>query len=242
MVSPPFISVPMDPFFSEYWYHRGQSLYETQRYEDAIICYDLVLRLDGRDVRAWKRKGFVLIKLGRYEEALESFREAVDLAPHDAPSWRRLAFALGKLNRIDEALGCCDRALELDPDSTAALQHKGWLLELQQRYDGAIACYDRILGIDARHGPARDAKERAQSCATLRDLEQFVIEAEKVVTIPETVYAILHTRDYSQLAKAFEAIRGALHDGEEVREPVRSKRSIYRSPSKESNILPRPPL
>ncbi|RPJ53887.1 MAG: tetratricopeptide repeat protein [Methanobacteriota archaeon] len=241
MVSPPFISVPMDPLFSEYWYHRGQSLYEAQRHEDAISCYDLVLRVDGRDVRAWKRKGFILLKLGRIEEAARCFREAVDLAPHDSPSWRRLAFALGKMNRIDDALGCCDRALEIDPGSTAALQHKGWLLELQQRYDGAVACYDRILGIDAGHGPARDAKERAQNCATMQDLERFVLEAEKVVTIPENVYAILRARDYSQIAKVLEALSGVLYPAE-AREPVRTRGVVYRRPLQGPDTLPRPPL
>jgi len=52
------------------WFEKGNSLYKAERYEEAIRCFEQVLKLDPRNASAWNNKGLSLSKLGRHEEAI----------------------------------------------------------------------------------------------------------------------------------------------------------------------------
>mgnify|MGYP006424353483 CR=1 FL=1 len=58
---------------------KGIDLYELERYEEAIACFDEAIRLDPEYLLALYAKGNLLRKLGRDEEAEQCLAKAREL-------------------------------------------------------------------------------------------------------------------------------------------------------------------
>ena len=61
------------------WFNKGNALLIQKRYEEAIECYDKVIRLNPEDYHAWHNKGESLKELGRDDKAEECFAKAKEL-------------------------------------------------------------------------------------------------------------------------------------------------------------------
>lgn len=58
---------------------KGTSLYNLNRHQEAIQCYDAAIKLDPKHTRTYIQKGESLTQLGRYEEALQCYNKAKNL-------------------------------------------------------------------------------------------------------------------------------------------------------------------
>lgn len=61
------------------WYHKGTSLYDQGKLDEAIKAYDEAIRLDPNLANAWYKKGVALKALGRTSEAEAAFAKAREL-------------------------------------------------------------------------------------------------------------------------------------------------------------------
>ena len=48
------------------WNNKGYALAELGQHEEAIECYDKVIRIDPEDYDAWHNKGTALAELGQH--------------------------------------------------------------------------------------------------------------------------------------------------------------------------------
>ena len=62
---------------------EGERFYNLNRYEEALIVYERVIRLDPKNINAYNEKGINLRCLKRYKEALAAHERAIYLAPND---------------------------------------------------------------------------------------------------------------------------------------------------------------
>lgn len=62
---------------------KGFILSQLGRYEDAIECFDKVIKIDPFHKSVWLKKAEVLIKLKRADEALLCYNRAIELDPKD---------------------------------------------------------------------------------------------------------------------------------------------------------------
>lgn len=60
------------------WIAKGQVLDRSDRYAEAIECYDKALEIDPRS-GAWWWKGKTLYKLGRFQEALQCYDKSLEI-------------------------------------------------------------------------------------------------------------------------------------------------------------------
>lgn len=58
------------------WNDKGRALYEQEKYEEAIKCYDRAIEIDPDLAYVWHSKALALDKLGRDEEAQKCFDKA----------------------------------------------------------------------------------------------------------------------------------------------------------------------
>ena len=61
---------------SHTWNDKGIALGKLEKYEEAIACFDEVIKLDPEDFAAWKNKGTALKTSGRDEEAEQCLAKA----------------------------------------------------------------------------------------------------------------------------------------------------------------------
>ncbi|MBD2179331.1 tetratricopeptide repeat protein [Pseudanabaena sp. FACHB-1998] len=63
------------------WHHRGDLMYELQRYPEAIASYEKAVQIDPQYARSMYSRGLVLAELGRDREALTAYNQALALYP-----------------------------------------------------------------------------------------------------------------------------------------------------------------
>ncbi|MDA0669653.1 MAG: tetratricopeptide repeat protein, partial [Crenarchaeota archaeon] len=66
---------------SDAWYNKGRSLAKLGQQEEAIGCFDEVIKINPEDSDAWYNKGRSLAQLERREEAIECYNVAIRLTP-----------------------------------------------------------------------------------------------------------------------------------------------------------------
>jgi len=95
--------------------HQARELQKASRFEEALVAYDKVLKIDPRSVDGLNDKGLILNQLGKYEEAITWFDKALEIDPDFIDAMYNKADALGELGRYEEALVWTDKALSLKP-------------------------------------------------------------------------------------------------------------------------------
>lgn len=55
------------------WNDKGVALMELGKFQDALKCFEQVIRLEPSDNMAWYNRGYVLLILEEYQEAVNTF-------------------------------------------------------------------------------------------------------------------------------------------------------------------------
>lgn len=152
---------------SEEWFNKGSTLYNLERYKEAIRSYDKALEINSNYESAKNNKKIAEEKLREQEELfklgfipedpeikVEYYSKELEKNPKDADAWNNKGFALSELRKYEEAIKCYNKTLEINPEHVDALCNKGLILGLLGRHTEAIGCYDNALGIKPEHEDA----------------------------------------------------------------------------------------
>jgi tetratricopeptide (TPR) repeat protein len=124
---------------------EGHVLLNASRFEEALISFDKVLKIDPRIVDALNGKGLILNQLGKYEEAITWFDKALKIDPDFANALDNKGITLSNLGKYEEAITWFDKALKIDPDYTDAMYNKADALGELGKYEEALEWTDRAL-------------------------------------------------------------------------------------------------
>ncbi len=103
-----------------------------QKYDDAIACYDRMLRFEPDNVIAHGLLGIALGQKGEPEAAAKEFRFVLSRRPDDLEMYCNLGIVLQQQGKIDEAIDQYRQALQIDPDYGKARQLLQAALEKQK--------------------------------------------------------------------------------------------------------------
>ena len=123
--------------YAEAWYSHGSALSDLNRYDEAIISYDVATALRPKYAEAWYNRGVALGALGRYAEAVASYDCVIAINPDDADAWYSRGHALRCLDRQEEADASHDKAVALDP-GCGAMNGPG---HLRKKIQGNPVCH-----------------------------------------------------------------------------------------------------
>ena len=110
------------PIKNTNWHNEGESLVKLEKYEEAISCYDKIIRLDPQDLKAWSNKGFALINLEEYEEAISCYNQVIRFNSKDYNAWFNRGNSLANLRKYEEAISCYDRVIKINPDEVSGME------------------------------------------------------------------------------------------------------------------------
>ncbi len=133
------------------WDHmnRGVSLYNLEKYEEAVDCFDKTLRLHPGYAKAWYNKGNALGN--RPQEAVICYNKALELDPKNAEAWYNKGNALVQLGDYNEAVISYDKAINLDPRDADFWINKGnALVRLDRSREEVKACVDEAIKLTPR--------------------------------------------------------------------------------------------
>jgi tetratricopeptide (TPR) repeat protein len=100
---------------SNFWYIKGKSLFESEKYREAIKVLDKATGTNKEHLAAWLLKGKAYYELVMYEEAIIAFDMSIKIK-QNLEAWQFKAKALAKLGRKYESKEANDKAHELEND------------------------------------------------------------------------------------------------------------------------------
>jgi tetratricopeptide (TPR) repeat protein len=132
----------------------GMDFVARYQYENALVVFDRILKIDSVHYRAMDWKAYSLANLGRYEEAEKMFDHTLlylDYKRHEAfyiDAYTGKGWVLAKQGKFNESINAYDKALVVDSDLFWAHYNKGWVLAQQGKYEEAAKEYDRSLELE----------------------------------------------------------------------------------------------
>ncbi len=132
---------------AENWNKKGNTLFELERFEEAMECYDTSIKLNPEYANPWCNKGNVLFQLGRRDEAIKAVEESIKLNPEYAEAWFIKGKILESVNP-ERAIRDIDKSIGLKPDNAEAWFIKAVLLSHFNRTNEAIKAVEESIKLN----------------------------------------------------------------------------------------------
>ncbi|TMK43131.1 MAG: tetratricopeptide repeat protein [Actinobacteria bacterium] len=136
------------------WYSKGAALVVLGRYEEALACIDIALKMNPRNEVAWVNKGNALVRMGRLVDALKCYNSAIKVNPGYEVGWNNKGNALARLGKYGDALRCYEKALQIDAEYKGAWVNKGYVLTKLGDFEAAARCADEVIRLGGPGGVA----------------------------------------------------------------------------------------
>ena len=80
------------------WHETAEIYSKAEIYEEAVACYDRVIKLNPLDDLAWFRKGFTLFLLDKNSDELKCYNKALEINPKNIDALESKGVHLLRLN------------------------------------------------------------------------------------------------------------------------------------------------
>src|SRR5262249_6075192 len=124
-------------------------------FEEAVKCYDQILKLDGRIGEVWTNRGLCLYELNKQGEAVKSFVKAAALNPRLAMPHLFLGIEYLRLGKPDKAASSLQTVLILEPNHPQATYELANAYVQLERFEQARELYQQLLRRDPNMEEAR---------------------------------------------------------------------------------------
>ncbi|MBD0262510.1 MAG: tetratricopeptide repeat protein [Tolypothrix sp. Co-bin9] len=173
-------------------YNKANTLYELQRYKDALLVYEKAVDIKPKYAKGWNGQGKTLYELKQYKEALAVYDKAIQIQPDYLEAWSGRGFVLQKLQRYNEAIASFDKALQLESNHSDVWNAKGEALSHLTQYDNAIKAYDKAIELKLPYYEAWYNKGLALQ--NLKRYEEAIASFDKAVEFKPDYYLAWYNR------------------------------------------------
>ena len=173
-------------------YNQANTLYELQRYKDALLVYEKAVDIKPKYAKGWNGQGKTLYELKQYKEALAVYDKAIQIQPDYLEAWSGRGFVLQKLQRYNEAIASFDKALQLESNHSDLWNAKGEALSHLTQYDNAIKAYDKAIELKLPYYEAWYNKGLALQ--NLKRYEEAIASFDKAVEFKPDYYLAWYNR------------------------------------------------
>mmetsp|Transcript_65065 Transcript_65065/g.153083 ORF Transcript_65065/g.153083 Transcript_65065/m.153083 type:complete len:856 (+) Transcript_65065:22-2589(+) len=127
------------------YYNLGVSYAEMQKYDKALISYQLTVHFDPRCAEAYNNMGVIYKEQENLEKALKYYHLAIQCNPRFAQTLNNLGVAYTTSGRLTEALEYLSRAVAVAPTYAEAYNNLGWLFWDHGDLAQALRMYERCI-------------------------------------------------------------------------------------------------
>ncbi|MEH1870960.1 tetratricopeptide repeat protein [Nostoc sp.] len=160
---------------------QGDRLFSSQQYEQAIACYDKIVKTQPKNADVWYWRGYALYFLNKHEEAIASFDQTIQIQSDYPNAWFRRGYSLYSLQRYAEAIIAYEKALLIKSDDPEIWYYRGIVLKDLEKYEEALAAYDQAIAIQSDFYQAW--YNQGEILAKLQRYDQAIAAYDKVIAI-----------------------------------------------------------
>jgi tetratricopeptide (TPR) repeat protein len=128
------------------WCLKGEELVQASQFQEAILCFEQVLKLSPRHVAALSGKGFCFYKMGYIKTAFECFSQALAFQPKDIGLLVNCGNCYCHFQEYDKALQCYKKALRYCA-SPIIWNNAGYCLVCLKRFEDACSAYRKAIKV-----------------------------------------------------------------------------------------------
>lgn len=189
-------AVRMNPSDAEAWYSLGRIRYTEQRFADAATCFEHVLSLSPRNVKAENNLGLAEDAMNRTDAAVAAYRQAIawespPAVPGDEQPYLNLAIVLLHTGAMAEAQTLLAHALAISPHDPRIFEQIGQV-HLQQNDPAAAAdAFREAVHLDPKNsglhfllGQAYRRLGKKEQAQTEFDTAALLSRAARATTTP----------------------------------------------------------
>ena len=160
---------------------RGFAWNDKGEYDNAIIDYTEVIRLDSTYASAFNFRGVAWDSKGEYGNAIKDFNEAIRLDPKYILGYYNRGNTWTKKGDYDNAIKDFTEAIRLDPKYVNAYNNRGLVWKNKREYDNAIKDFTEAIRLVPKYVNAY--MNRGIASYFKHDYEQAIIDYSKAIEI-----------------------------------------------------------
>jgi len=136
------------------FYENGTLALENENYEEAILNFDKVLKIDQNHTSSLIKKGDALAMLGDNDMSIANYDLALEIEPKNQSALIAKARVLYFQGKYEEAIDNADKLLLINPENMVVLTLKGAALAAMGKSEEAIPYFDKALDYFPNYGDA----------------------------------------------------------------------------------------
>src|SRR5687768_394762 len=129
-------------------YNKGLNKMSEEKFEDAIRCFDLSLRIDPFFVDALIKKGYSHFHLKQYSLAISIFDQVLDRDINNPEVWNLKGLVYYKSKNYEKAIECCEKAIDFNPNNSMAWYNFACYLTLDGRATKGMEALKKSIELD----------------------------------------------------------------------------------------------
>jgi len=210
-------------------FNKAFCLMYLKQYEEAIISFSKIIKLNPKNEYYWAFKGEALMLLDRFTESLDCYKQAIKLNPKDNTFWIMTGIHFCGIERYKDAIDAFDKAIELDGNNKNAWNYKAVCLIDTQKYEEALVCLNRAIELEPNNTNAWNNKGYA--LIELKKFTDAVYAYEKAIEIdperllPKFFLSFLYRDKLNEINKAMEIFNSI--NEEEINDDKNKNLSCY---------------
>lgn len=139
---------------SNKYLNAGIKYLKTEKYRDAILCFNKAIDFNSVDGETYYYRGVVKNKLSLFKDAIDDFTEAILRQLNKPDSFYQRGYAYMQIDEKEDALSDFNNYLMLNKNSSEAYYLRGVLKSDMKDFKGAIDDFSNAIVLNPNHESA----------------------------------------------------------------------------------------
>ncbi len=138
-----------DPEF-DIWFKRGVNAGRKGDFEEALRCFDQILKRNPKSVEALTFKATVYLSLQKVKEARNLLDQALEIDDKSSEVLSLKGRVLSMQGNLEAALECIDKAIKINPKNPGPYHEKGAIYMNRSNPQKALEYFEKAIEVDPK--------------------------------------------------------------------------------------------
>ena len=170
-------------------FSKGINLMADEKLEDASHVFQMILRINPKDVDALLKLGYSRFHLEDYSESMRAYDKVLDIDVTNADAWNLKSLVFYERKVYGKALDCADKAIDSDPTFGMAWYNRSCYLSLLNQIPESLDALVRSIEIDVKNAK-RAVKDKDFMNVRLEEGFKRIVEVVVIESLRQGYHTI----------------------------------------------------